>query len=155
MDALGDMAMFLDLDRSQVGFAPGGELTAGQPLRRSPRGHPFLELQFPGVVGLTCWDTGAAISAVNTAFVARNSELFTPMEASVGTDSTGESHEAPVYWMAAATVGGITIPAQKVAAVPLPQHQMPMDLVLGYPAMRRFKWTMDFPNDRWEATPAA
>jgi hypothetical protein len=34
MEVLGDMAMFLDFDRSLDGFAPGGELKAARPLRR-------------------------------------------------------------------------------------------------------------------------
>ncbi|GIH06521.1 hypothetical protein Rhe02_45880 [Rhizocola hellebori] len=153
MDALGDMALVVDFDRSQVHFAPGGSLPASQPLHRSPGGQPYLHLQFPGAVGLTCWDTGASVTVVNTAFVAANSSLFTPLAASTGTDSTGESQETPMYRMAAATVGGITLAAHTVAAVPLPQDPMPMDLVLGYPALRQYNWTMDFPHNRWDATP--
>jgi hypothetical protein len=155
MDALGGTTLVVDFDRSEVRFAPGGSLPTSWPLRRSPRGHPYLDVQLPGVVGLACWDTGAAVTQVNTAFVAENSSLFTPIGASVGTDSTGASHETPMYRMAAATAGGITLAAHTVATVPLPQDPMPMDLVLGYPALRQFNWTMDLPRSRWSATPAS
>ncbi|MFI6814727.1 aspartyl protease family protein [Nonomuraea sp. NPDC050328] len=154
MDFLGDTTLVVDFARSEVGFAPGGSLPTHWPLRRSPRGHPYLDLAFPGVTGQACWDTGAAVTVVSTDFLARNGSLFTPAGTTVGTDSTGASQETPMYRMAAATVGGITLAAHTVAAAPLPQDPMRMDVLLGYPALRQYNWTMDFPLNRWSAVPA-
>lgn len=155
MDVLGDMALVIDLENAQLQFAPGGSLPTSWPMRRSPRGHPYLDLEFPGAVANMVWDTGASVTIVDTGFVAANGSLFTPIGSSVGTDSTGESHDTPMYRMAAATVGDITIAEQTVAAVSLPQEPMSMHMVLGYLAIRRFVWTMDFPSNRWAATPSA
>lgn len=154
MDVLGDLAMVLDLDRAEVSFAEGGSWPTSRPMYRSPAGHPYLDLQFPGVVGQTCWDTGAAITVVSTEFFAANGSLFTQIGSSVGTDSTGASQQTPTYRMAAAEVGGITIAAHTVAVTSLPQSPMRMDILLGYPALKQFVWTMDFPNNRWAATPS-
>ncbi|MEU3164300.1 aspartyl protease family protein [Streptosporangium sp. NPDC006930] len=155
MDFLGDMTLVIDFDHSEVGFAPGGSLPTRWPLRRSPRGHPFLDVKFPGITGQACWDTGAAVTVVNADFIAENRSLFTLVGTSIGYDSTGASQETPMYRMAAATVGEITLAAHTVAAVPLPQDPMPMDVVLGYPALRQYNWTMDFPLNRWSAAPAS
>jgi gag-polyprotein putative aspartyl protease/Aspartyl protease len=154
MDTLGGMAMVLDLDQANVDLVPSGCLHTTWPMRRSPNGQPFLEAVFPGVSALACWDTGAAVTVVNTSFHASHEELFTPIGTSTGYDSAGHAQETPMYLMAACTVGGITLAAHKVATVPLPQDPMPMDLVLGYPALRQFVWTMDYPLDRWAATAA-
>lgn len=152
MDVLGDMALVLDFDRPEVRFAPSGSLPTSWPLRRSPRGHPFLDLDFGAVTGNACWDTGAGITVVHTDFVAANGSLFAAAGSSVGEDSTGRKQETPMYSMAAASVGGITLAAHTVAAVPLPQDPMRMDIVLGYPALRQFNWVMDFPRNRWGAS---
>ena len=154
MDVLGATALVVDFDRAEVRFAPGGSLPTTWELRRGPRGQPYVDVQFPEAIGLACWDTGAAVTQVNSAFVAEHNSLFTPTGTSVGTDSTGTSQETPMYRMASATVGGVRLAAHTVAAAPLPQDPMPMDLVLGYPALRQFNWAMDFPHNRWAATPA-
>jgi hypothetical protein len=153
MDVLGDTALVVDFDRAEVKFAPGGTLPTSWELRRGPRGQPYVDIQFTDVVGLACWDTGAAVTQVNSDFVAAHGSLFTPAGTSVGTDATGASQETPMYRMTSATIGGIQIEGHTVAAAPLPQDPLPMDLVLGYPALRQFNWTMDFPRSRWAATP--
>jgi hypothetical protein len=151
MDVLGDMAMVVDFDRGEVRFASDGSLPGVWPLRRSAMGHPFLDLEFGSTTAHACWDTGAAVTVVDTAFIRANEDLFTPMGSSVGEDSTGAKQHTPMYTVQAATVGGITLAAHTVAAVMLPQEPMRMDIVLGYPALRQFNWTMDFPRDRWGA----
>jgi len=155
MDVLADMAMVLDLGQTLVDFVPSGSLPASWPMRRSPNGQPFLELEFPeGVGALACWDTGATLGVVNTSFHAAHEELFTPIGTSTGFDSVGQSLETQMYLMSACTAGGITLAPHKVATVPLPQDPMPMDMVLGYPAIRQYVWTMDYPLNRWSATAA-
>lgn len=151
MDALGGMAMVLDLGQARVEFVASGSRPASWPMRRSPNGQPFLEPDFSGVAALACWDTGASVTLVNTSFYEANEELFTPIGTSIGTDAAGHSQETPMYLMAACTVGGITLAGHKVATVPLPQDPMPMDMVLGYPAIRQYVWTMDYPLSRWSA----
>jgi hypothetical protein len=154
MDALGDLAMVLDLGRAGLDLVPSGSVPASWPKRRGPNGQPFLELEFPGTAALACWDTGASLTVVDTAFRESHQRLFTPIGTSTGTDSAGQSQETPMYLMSACTTGGITLAAHKVAAVPLPRDQMPMDIVLGYPAIRQYVWTMDYPLNRWSATAA-
>jgi hypothetical protein len=152
MDVLGGMAMVLDLERAVVDFVASGSPPADWPMRRSPNGQPFLELEFSGVGALACWDTGAGITAVDASFHASHEELFTPIGTSVGRDSSGRSQETATYRMAACTVGGITLAPHKAVVVPLPQDPMPMTILLGYPAIRQFVWTMDYPLNRWSAT---
>jgi ABC-type uncharacterized transport system permease subunit len=151
MDVLGGSAMVLDLDRAGVDFVPSGHAPVSWPMRRSPNGQPFLELEFPGATALAVWDTGASLTVVDTAFFESHEQLFTPIGSSVGYDSSGRSMRTPIQLMAACTAGGITLAAHKVAIVPLPQDPMPMDIVLGYPAIRQYVWTMDYPLNRWSA----
>jgi len=152
MDVLGGMAMVLDLGKAVVEFAASGSLPTSWPMRRSPKGHPFLELEFPDTGALACWDTGAAITAVSTSFYESHQGLFTLIGKSTGFDSAGRSQETPTYLMAACTAGGITLAPQKVVLVPLPQDPMPMDVLLGYPAISQYVWTMDYPLNRWSAS---
>lgn len=152
MDVLGGMAMVLDLGQAVVDFVPSGSVPTSWPMRRSPNGQPFLELDFPGTGALACWDTGAAITAVNTAFYEAHQELFTPIGSSTGLDAAGQSRETPTYLMSACTAGGITLAPQKIALVPLPQNPMPMEILLGYPAISQYVWTMDYPLNQWSAS---
>jgi hypothetical protein len=152
MDVLGGTAMVLDLHEAFVDFVPSGSVPASWPLRRAPNGQPFLELQFPGVSALSCWDTGASMTVVDASFYASHEELFTPIGTSIGTDAVGQSQGTPIYLMAACTVGEITLAPQRVATAPLPQDPMPMDILLGYPAISQYTWTMDYPLNRWSAS---
>jgi hypothetical protein len=145
------MAMVLDLAQARVEFVASGSRPTSWPMRRSPNGQPFLEPDFSGVAALACWDTGASVTLANTSFHEAHEELFTPIGTSTGMDAGGFSRESSMYMMAACTVGGITLAAHKVAVVPLPQDPMPMDLVLGYPAISQYVWTMDYPLSQWSA----
>lgn len=74
------------------------------------------------------------------------------------------------YQTSACAVGGITLAPHEVMIVPLPKNPMPMDIVLGYTAIRQSVWTitwaavmpvgmtmrtlLDYPLNQWSTTRA-
>jgi hypothetical protein len=149
MDALGSVALRFDFDAATLSILPTGTMPAPWPLQRSPRGHPFIEVQWPGVVARACWDSGAGMTLVDVAFAELHPELFELAGSSTGTDSTGTQMEAPLYTMSACTVGGVKLAPSKAVVAPLPQSNGRMDLVFGYPAYAQANWLFDFPANRW------
>ena len=73
---------------------PGGE--AGHELLIGGRGHPYVEVNWPGVSGVACWDTGAGATVVNRDFWLGHPGLFEPIGTSAGTDAHGEQAETPL-----------------------------------------------------------
>ena len=135
----------LDLD------APGGE--AGHELLTGRRGHPYVEVNWPGVSGLACWDTGASATVVNRDFWLGHPGLFEPIGTSSGTDTHGEQAETPLLRMIGPVIGQRAFGSHKAVAVDLSgvnsTLDYPMDLILGYPTIRQADWLFDFPARRW------
>ena len=133
---------------------PGGE--AGHELLTGRRGHPYVEVNWPGVSGLACWDTGAGATVVNRDFWLGHPGLFEPIGTSAGTDALGEQAETPLLRMAGPVIGQRAFGSHKVVAVDLSgvnsTLDYPMDLILGYPTIRQADWLFDFPARRWAVT---
>jgi hypothetical protein len=155
MDFLGSVALQVDFDRAELWLVESGTLATRWPLQRSPWGHPFVDVHWPGVTGRACWDTGAAVTVVNRAFFAEHRDLFQPAGMSTGIDAHGAQAPLPLYLMRTAKVGDLTLGASTAAVLDLPQTVGRMDLVLGYPALSQANWTFDFPTNRWSASPRA
>jgi hypothetical protein len=72
---------------------------------------------------------------------------------SAGTDATGATVETPLVLLAGAVIGGRWFGRHKAAVVDLSGAnstlELPMDLILGYPALRQADWLFDFPASRW------
>jgi predicted aspartyl protease len=126
---------------------------AGRELRMDSRGHVYVKVSWPGVAGQACWDTGAGITVVNRDFWLAHRRLFEEIGTSAGTDATGATVETPVVLVAEAVIGGRSFGRHKAAVVDLSQVnrtlELPMDLILGYPALRQADWLFDFPARRW------
>ncbi len=119
--------------------------------------HPYIMVTFEdGAQAQTVWDTGAALTVVDTAFIGQHPALFTPAGRSIGTDATGTEAETPMYVMAASVMGGEAFPAVRVAGVDLsPVNAMierRMDMILGYSLTRHADWLFDFPRAKWSVS---
>lgn len=99
MDAIGTCAGRFDFVRGVWQPVPTGIGPALWPLARSSRGHIVMDVVWPGIAARAYWDSGAAISVVDSGFLARNPELFQFASTSTGTDSTGADAELPTYWV--------------------------------------------------------
>lgn len=153
MDFLGPVGLHVDFDRAELRLVESGPPATPWPLERSPWGHPFIDMHWPGgVTGRACWDSGAAVTVVNRAFYAEHRDLFQLAGMSTGIDANGAEAPLPLYLMRAATVGDLTLDASKAAVLDLPQTVGRMDLILGYPAYSQANWTFDFPTNRWGAS---
>jgi hypothetical protein len=141
----------LDLDGPDPG-RDASELLVGQ------RGHAHVELAWPGVSALGCWDTGAGATVVDVGFWHRHPDLFTEVGSSAGSDAGGHQADTPVLAMAGPEIGGRIFHRHLVVAVDLaPLNStldMPLDLIIGYPTIRQADWFFDFPARRWSVTSA-
>jgi hypothetical protein len=113
-------------------------------------------VNWPGVSGLACWDTGAGATVVNRDFWLGHPGLFEPIGTSAGTDGLGEQVETPLLRVAGPVIGQRAFGSHKVVAVDLSgvnsTLDYPMDLILGYPTIRQADWLFDFPARRWAVT---
>lgn len=125
----------------------------GRELRMDSRGHVYVDVSWPGATAQACWDTGAGITIVNRDFWLAHRGLFEEIGTSAGTDATGATVETPVVLLAGAVIGGHWFGRHKAAVVDLSQAnstlELPMDLILGYPALHQADWLFDFPASRW------
>ncbi|MFI6317236.1 aspartyl protease family protein [Nonomuraea sp. NPDC050556] len=154
MDVLGSVALRFDFLRAELSMAASGSFPTRWPLERSPGGHPFIDVVWPGTTGRACWDSGAGITVVDRGFLTEHSDLFQPIGTATGTDSTGTQVETELYVMAEARAGDAILAPTTVAAADLPRTNGRMDLTLGYPALCQADWVLDFPANRWSATPS-
>jgi gag-polyprotein putative aspartyl protease len=155
MDVLGQHRCHFRLDAGILDLeTPGGE--ARHELLVGRRGHPYVEVNWPGVRGLACWDTGAGATVVNRAFWLEHPGIFEPIGTSAGTDAHGEQVETPLLLMSGPVIGQRAFGSHKAVAVDLSgvnsTLEYPMDLILGYPTIRQADWLFDFPARRWAVT---
>ncbi len=153
MDVLRHSRWLLRLEAALLDLKPPTGGQAGRDLRMDSRGHVYVDLCWPGVTAQACWDTGAGITIVNRDFWLAHPRLFDEIGMSTGTDTTGATLETPVVLMAEAVIGGRSFGKHKAAVVDLSHAnstiELPMDVILGYPALRQADWLFDFPARRW------
>jgi hypothetical protein len=120
------------------------------------RGHPYVEVSWPGVTASACWDTGSGPTIVDRGFWLSHPELFEQIGESTGTDSSGDQAQTPLLMMAGPIIGQRAFTSHKAVAVDLSQVnstlEIPMDLILGYPTIGQAGWLFDFPARRWTLT---
>jgi len=123
---------------------------------RGPRRHVYVDVHWPGVAGRACWDTGASATVVDRGFWLAHPGLFEYIGVTAGTDASGRREETPLLLMAGPVIGQHTFARHKAVAVDLsPVNatlEYPMDLILGYPAIRQAGWFFDFPAGAWTVT---
>ena len=123
------------------------------PLEMDSGGRPYVRVLWPRILARACWDAGASITVVNSAFVKDHPELFESAGHSRGTDSTGTRVETESLIMAGRKIGGSTFPAHRVAQVDISKLGSGtcnrIDIILGYTTLKHADWIMDFPARRW------
>jgi hypothetical protein len=153
MDVLRRRCCHFRFDSNTLLLGASPAAVARQPLPMDARGHFYVDVSWPRVRAHACWDSGAGITLVDRAFLRKHRELFEEAGSSVGTDSTGIQAEAPTFWIAGPAIGGAKFRRFKVAAADLARlsddHDRPIDLILGYTALRQSNWLFDFPTQRW------
>lgn len=164
LDVLGRYPWRLDLQHSALYLLPRGPRPS-QPrarptppthdLERGGRGHLFLEVAWSHVRARACLDTGADITLVDERFAAEHPELLTGYGSSTGTDATGAQASAPTAHIAPYRIGEAGFVTHVAAVTPLPQHDGPMDLVLGYPTLSQAEWVLDMPSGQVAIEPYA
>lgn len=121
----------------------------GHRIQLGEAGHVYLELEWSpdGPAASAVFDTGASVTVVDTAFARTHPELLTSPGASRGTDSSGATFETPMVRMAGPRLLGRDFAATWAALVDLePVNrtiQRRMDLIIGWPILRRANWTID------------
>ena len=156
MDILGRHRCHFRVDAGILDVDPLPASPLGYDLLVSARGHPYVELRWPGASASGCWDTGAGPTLVDVAFWHGHPELFTPAGTVIGTDGNGEQAETPLLVMAGPVIGGRAFAPHKAVAVDLSAVNStldyPMDVIVGYPTIRQADWLFDFPARRWALT---
>lgn len=156
LDVLRRHSCLLDVDRKLLTLdAQPDPVTFGSlmPLYLDDVGHAYIDVIIGGDSMSAVWDTGAGITVVDCTLVERHPDLFEKVAPTDGTDAAGNSQQTLTYRMAPVTIGGVSLAEQKVAAVDLSAANAtldrPMDVILGYPALRQAIWFIDFPRRRW------
>lgn len=156
MDVLGRYCCHFRLAAGVMDLDPPPGRRADNELTLGPRGHVYLDVQWPGVSARACWDTGAGPTLVDRAFWLGHQELFELVGDIAGTDATGQQAETPLLLMAGPVIGGHQFSRHKAVAVDLSgvnaTLEHPMDLIIGYPTIRQADWLFDFPARRWTVT---
>jgi hypothetical protein len=156
MDVLGRYACHFRLGAGVLELEADPAARADQELLVGPRGHPYVDVHWPGVTGQACWDTGAGATLVDRAFWLAHPELFEEIGTSTGTDSTGTQAQTPLLRMTGPVIGHRAFTGHSAVAVDLSGVnaglEYPMDLILGYPTLRQADWLFDFPAKRWALT---
>lgn len=146
----------LDVRMSDARIALDAEpaVEAERPLLQSSRGHPHVDVGFThGETARAIWDTGAAATVVDRAFVRAHPDLFTPHGTSQGIDSVGNSRNVPMATMAACVIGGRPFAASLAAVVDIAGIQRPGDpdfaMIVGYPLICQADWAFDLARGWW------
>lgn len=153
MDVLGQHRCHFRLGAGILGVdEPSGPEPDNQ-LTVSRRGHPYVEVHWPGVTASACWDTGSGPTIVDRGFWLSHPELFEQVGATTGTDSTGAQLQTPVLLMEGPHIGNRAFPRHKAVAVDLSTVNstldVPMDVIVGYQTICQADWLFDFPARRW------
>lgn len=152
MDLLKEHCCHFLFGENRVVFAPapGDRLND---LFLDDKMHPYVPVTCDGETVPTVWDTGASLTCVDAAFIARHPDAFAPAGQSGGTDASGNSVETPLYWMRGLACGGQTFSEHKVVGLDLSfvnsRIDHPMTMILGYSTLYRANWVFDFPGRKW------
>ena len=156
MDVLGRYRCHFRLDARMLTLDPSPGAELDNELLMDRRGHAFVEVHWPGASARAVWDTGSGPTLVNRDFWLGHPGLFEQIGLLEGTDAGGERSETPLLLMAESVIGQRAFGRHKAVAVDLSRvnssADYPMDLILGYPALRQADWLFDFPARRWTLT---
>ena len=155
MDLLKEHSLFFDFAGNKLEIDAQCPEAAGdcRALALSGKSHPYVEVSFAGISAQAVWDTGAGLTVVDSEFVKDNPALFRQLSLSRGTDSSGTTAETPMLVMKACVIGGVKFQAHRVASIDMSiiksGAHAPVDMILGYNALKQANWFFDFPGKRW------
>lgn len=156
MDVLRGHCCHFQFSNSSLTLETSPATTADRALQMDDAGHSYVDVEWPGVTGHACWDSGAGITVVDQAFALAHADLFEEDGESVGTDSTGAQAVTRTFNMAGPMIGGAAFARHRVAMIDLSQPNAglarPMDLILGFTTLRQANWLLDFPVRQWTLT---
>jgi predicted aspartyl protease len=146
----------LDVRMSDATIMLDGDaaVDAEHPLVQSSRGHPHVDVGFAhGATARAIWDTGAAATVVDRAYVLAHPDLFTSHGTSRGIDSVGNSLDVPMVTMTECVIGGRTFISSLAAVVDIAGIQRSGDpdfaMIVGYPLICQADWAMDLASGWW------
>lgn len=146
----------LNLSMSDLEFTLDADspVDCKHPLVQSSGGHPHVDVTIGhGRTARAIWDTGAAATVVDEAFVLAHPHLFESHGTSNGIDSMGNSLEVPMVTMAASVIGSRTFTPSLAAVVDIAGIQRSGDpefaMIVGYPLICQADWAMDLARGWW------
>lgn len=125
----------------------------------SPPGAPhwFVDVAWTALSARACWDSGASLTVVDSAFAREHPDLIVMTgESDDGTDAAGRDVAAHAAVMAGCVIGGSTFAPTPCVVVDLSgmnaHAPWPMDLILGMPVLGQADWMFDPPRGVWAIT---
>lgn len=138
---------------AQLVLDAGATVDERRALVQSSRGHPYVEVAWANGAWPAIWDSGASVSVIDRAVVARHPELFHPAGEAEGTDASGVADELPLVLLPGVTIGGRRF-APSIAAIAdiaglARPDDPPFELILGMPVLRHADWALDLRDGWW------
>ena len=116
-------------------------------------GHVWIDVFGSTDRASVLWDTGAAITVVDSTYRRHHADEFIADGNSEGRDVTGSAADMPLYRWRRVTIGGVALEDIRVAELDLslPARELgrSVDAVCGYTLLRHATWVIDFPHRRW------
>lgn len=158
MDVLKDASYHFLFDQNRV-LVDAEYSISTEPLWVDKVYHPYVDVGLGAHQASAVWDTGASMTVVDLRLVEAHPTYFEAVGHSVGTDSTGQQMETPMYLIRGAVIGGRQFAPHRAAGVDLSHVntglERPMDFILGYTTLSQANWLFDFPRLRWAITEKA
>ena len=154
LDVLRSHRLDVRMSNATIALDADAAVEVAHPLLQSSRGHPHVDVEFShGRTARAIWDSGAAATVVDRAFVLANPDLFTPRGTSHGIDSVGNSLDVPMVTMAACALGDRPFTPSLAAVVDIAGIQRSGDpdfaMIVGYPLICQADWAIDFARGGW------
>ncbi|MBC2934452.1 aspartyl protease family protein [Nocardioides sp. zg-1228] len=154
LDVLRYHRLNLSMSDAEIALDAETPVEGKHPLVQSSGGHPHVDVEFEhGGTARAIWDTGAAVTVVDQAFVLTHPYLFESHGTSNGIDSMGNSLEVPMVTMAASVIGSRTFTPSLAAVVDIAGIQRlgepEFAMIVGYPLICQADWAMDLARGWW------
>lgn len=148
-------------DGSTFGTLPSmPDRKSAQKMKRGPQRHILLPVQIggtsDGVAGYAAFDTGTAVTAVDSEFVDAHPQFFKAVRSDVTHigDGTNQKVAVSFYNVEAFKVGSVDFRRQLVTSFRFPKELkrvIQSSVILGTNTMMMAHWTLDLKNNVWSA----
>jgi hypothetical protein len=158
INAFQGRTLLLNLDHSSLiaSKTPLGLSAQQQQFTFAPFGQMIVPVLSNGQRSQAVWDTGAALSSVDSNFAVNHPEQFTYIQdVPGGTDYTGKPVIMKLYTMKSITIAGVEFNNVDILALDFtPVRQGVGDqtqIIVGYNLIRQMNWSFDLRTQRWAA----